>query len=79
MLERTGLVDDQNRIIGAECLDNIIADEVAQGVRIPAASAQNGLLAPWARITRSLRAHPSGLAPLIAQQPVQEQPALRAM
>jgi len=72
LLEKSGLINDQNRIIGGECLDDIVAHKVAQGVSIPTSTAQNGLLTPWARITRSLRAHPSGLAPLIAQQPIQE-------
>jgi hypothetical protein len=73
LLEETGLVDDQHRIISRQVLDDIVPHDVAQRIRVPSATAQNGLLAPRPRITSRLRAHPSGLAALIAQHAVQEQ------
>ena len=62
LLEKTGLIDDQNRIIGRQVLDDIVPHDVAQRIRVPSATAQNGLLTPWPRIASRLRAHPSGLA-----------------
>lgn len=72
LLQEPSLIDDQHRIIGAEMLDGIVAHDVAQSIRIPPPAAQDRLLAPWPGIASSLAAHPSGLAPLIAQQSIQK-------
>ncbi len=74
LLEEPGLIDDQNRVIGRQVLDDIIPYDIAQRICVPSAAAQDGLLAPRARVARRLGAHPSGLASLVAQQSVQEQP-----
>ena len=73
LLEEASLVDDQHRIISRQVLDDIVPHDVAQRIRVPSATAQNGLLAPRPRIASRLRAHPAGLAALIAQHAVQEQ------
>jgi len=46
-------------------------------IRVPPAAAQDRLLAPRARIPSRLGAHPSGLAPFIPEQTVQEQACRR--
>src|SRR5271156_1459041 len=53
-------------------LNNVVAHDIAQGVGIPAAASQQSLLPPGARITRSLGAHPSGLARLVAEQNIEK-------
>src|SRR5713226_2759868 len=58
-------------------LDDIIAHDIAQGIRIPIPTTQNCLLPPWARIASRLRAHPTGLAPLVPKQTLQEQTCIR--
>ena len=73
LLEKACFIDDQNRIIGRQVLDDIIPHKVTQRIRIPTATAQQGLLTPGARIASCFRAHPPGLAPLVPQQPVEEQ------
>jgi hypothetical protein len=74
LLEEAGLVEDQHGIPVGQALDHVVAHEVAQRVRLPAAAAQNGLLAPGAGVARRLRPHPAGLAPLGPEQAIQEQP-----
>jgi hypothetical protein len=74
LLEKSGFIDHENRVIGSQGLDCIIADNIAQSIRIPPAAAENSLLAPGTGIARRLRSHPSGLAPLSAKQAVQEKP-----
>ena len=59
LLEKSGFIDDQNRILVCEMLDHIIADNVTQLIGIPAAAAKNSLLAPGSGIARRLRAHPA--------------------
>jgi hypothetical protein len=54
-------------------LDHIVADDIAQAIRIPIPAPQDRLLPPRAGIARRLRAHPTGLALLIAEQAFQEQ------
>src|SRR6202453_3700455 len=54
-------------------LDHIAAYDIAQGIRIPIPAAQDRLLPPRARIASRFRAHPAGLALLIAEQALQEQ------
>ena len=53
LLEKAGFIDDQNRILVCEMLDHIIADNVTQLIGIPAAAAENSLLAPRAGIARA--------------------------
>jgi hypothetical protein len=72
LLEKAGLVDDQHGIRCRQGLEGIVAHQIAQGVGIPAAAAEHGLLPPGAGIARGLRAPPAGLAPFRPEQPVQE-------
>ena len=72
LLEKSGLIDYQNRVIVGERLKRIAAHEIAQVIGFPPAAAQYGLLPPRARIASGLRPHPARLAPLIAKQAVQE-------
>jgi hypothetical protein len=48
-------------------LDHIVAYDIAQGIRIPIPAAQDRLLSPRAGIASCLRAHPTGLALLVAE------------
>ena len=68
LLQKTGLVDDQNRVLIGKRFQRVFAHDVAQGIRIPPPAAQDRLLTPWAGIARRLRAHPARLARLVAQQ-----------
>ena len=72
LLEKAGLIDDQNRIVCGKVFDNVIPHDVAQGLRIPLPTAQNSLLPPRPWITSRFSAHPTGLAPLVTQQTVKE-------
>src|SRR5271165_2572670 len=58
-------------------LNDIVAHNVAQRIRIPSATAQKRLLPPRTRIASRFGAHPSGLPPLITKQPIQEQARAR--
>src|SRR5918993_5176389 len=64
LLEEAGLVEDQHGVRVGQRLQRVVAHEVAQRVRPPAAAAEDGLLAPRAGIARRLGPHPAGLAPL---------------
>src|SRR5712692_7304823 len=35
LLEKTGLVDDEDRILVRQMLDDIVADDIAQSIRVP--------------------------------------------
>src|SRR6202521_3191726 len=54
-------------------LDDIVAYDIAQGISIPIPTTKDRLLPPWTRIASRLRAHPTGLALLIAKQTLQKQ------
>src|SRR5260370_6701592 len=58
-------------------LDDIIAYDIAQGIRIPIHAAQDRLLPPGAGIASRLGAHPTSLALLISEQAFQEQAGIR--
>src|SRR5438094_10138075 len=58
-------------------LDDIVPDDVAQGISVPIPATQDRLLPPWARIASRLRAHPTGLALLISEQTFQKQACIR--
>src|SRR6202163_2488862 len=77
LLEKAGLVDHEDRVVIRQMLDDIIADNIAQSVSIPVTATQNRLLPPWTGIAGCLRAHPSGLALLIAEQTFQKQACIR--
>src|SRR6266478_5405862 len=77
LLEKAGLVDHEDRVIIRQMLDDIIADDIAQSISIPVPATQDRLLPPWTRIASCLRAHPTGLALLIAQQTFQKQARIR--
>jgi hypothetical protein len=72
LLEEARLIHDQHRIRRAQRLDHMVADDIAQGVRIPAAAPQHGLLAPRAGVAGGLGAHPARLAPLGPEQAIEE-------
>src|SRR5260370_25778342 len=73
LLEKAGLVDHEDRIVIRQMLDDIIAYDIAQGIRIPIHAAQDRLLPPGAGIASRLGAHPTSLALLISKQAFQEQ------
>ncbi len=73
LLEKAGFIDHQHRIRVRKMLDDIVAHQVTQRIGIPPVTAQERLLPPRTRIARRFRAHPSGLATLVAKQPVYEQ------
>src|SRR5216683_3282316 len=77
LFEKAGLVDHQHCIVISQMLDDIIAHDIAQGISVPIPTTQNRLLPPWARIASRLRAHPTGLAPLVPKQTLQEQTCIR--
>jgi hypothetical protein len=72
LLEKTGLVDHQHGIRGGQGLQGIVTHQIAQRVGIPIAAAEHRLLPPGAGVARRLGAHPTGLAPLRPEQPIQE-------
>jgi hypothetical protein len=74
LLEEAGLVEHQHGITVGQRLQRVVAHQVAERVRLPAAAAEDGLLPPRAGIARRLGPHPAGLAPLRPEQAVQEQP-----
>src|SRR5664279_1629220 len=47
LLEKTGLVDDEDRIVIRQMLDDIVAHDIAQGISIPIPATQDRLLPPW--------------------------------
>ena len=73
LFEKAGLIDHEDRVIVRQMLDDIIADDIAQGIRIPIPATQDRLLPPWARIACGLSAHPTGLALLVSKQTFQKQ------
>src|ERR1700690_2653782 len=73
LLEKAGLVDDEDRIVIRQMLDNIVAYDISQCIGIPIPATKDCLLSPWTRIASRLRAHPTGLALLIAEQTLQKQ------
>ena len=75
LLQKAGLVNDQNRILISKRFQRVIAHDVAQRIRVPPPAAQDRLLAPRTGIARRFRAHPARLAPLIPKQTVQEHAA----
>src|SRR5271157_1984323 len=77
LLEKAGLVDHQDRVVIRQMLDDIIADDIAQAIRIPIPAPQDRLLPPRARIASCLRAHPTGFALLISEQTFQKQASIR--
>src|SRR3981081_1479562 len=77
LLEKAGLVDHQHRIVIRQMLDDIVAYDIAQAIRIPIPATQARLLPPRAGIASCLRAHPTGFALLISEQTFQEQAGIR--
>src|SRR6266568_3227547 len=77
LLEKAGLVDHEHRIVIRQVLDDIVPDDVAQGISVPIPATQDRLLPPWAGIASRLRPHPTGLALLISEQTYKEQPCVR--
>ncbi len=58
-------------------LDDIVAHDIAQGIRFPSPTTQNRLLAPGARIAGRLGSHPSRLALFRTQKPINKLPSRR--
>ena len=67
LLQKTGLVNDKNRIPISERFQRVIAYDVAQRFRVPPAAAQDRLLTPRARIPGRFRAHPTCLARFVPE------------
>ncbi len=63
-----------HRVVIAQRFKCIITHEIAQIVRIPPATPQNGLLPPQTRIARRFGSHPTRLATLLAKQTVKKKP-----
>ena len=78
LLEKAGLVDDEDRIVIRQMLDDIVADDVAQSISIPIPAPQDRLLPPRSRIASCLSAHPTGLALFISSRPSRNKPAFLA-
>jgi hypothetical protein len=72
LLEKASFVEHQHRVRSGQRLQRTIAHDVAQHVRLPAATAEDRLLPPWPRVARRLGPHPTGLAPLRPEQPIEE-------
>src|ERR1019366_1119750 len=73
LLQKSSLIDNENRILISQAFQRIIAHNVAQRIGVPSAATQNGLLTPGTGIACRLCTHPASLAPLSAKQPIQEQ------
>jgi hypothetical protein len=71
-------VNDEDRIVICQTLNDIVAHDIAQIISIPIPVTQDRLLSPWTRIASCLRPHPTGLALLIAEQTFQKRPAFLA-
>jgi hypothetical protein len=72
LFQEAGLVDDEHRVFVGQGLERIVAHDVAQRICVPASATQDRLLTPWTRIARRFSPHPTGLAPLLAEQAVEE-------
>ena len=72
LLQKTGLVDDQNRILISQRFQRVIAHDVAQRIRVPPPAAEDRLLTPRTGIARRFRAHPAGLARFVPQKSVEK-------
>jgi hypothetical protein len=71
--QKTGFVQNQHSLRIGQRLHHIVPHDVAQSVHVPPAAAKDSLLTPRPKIARRFRPHPTGLAPLIPQQSIQEQ------
>ncbi len=72
LLEEAGLVEDQHSVRFGQGLDDVLAHDIAQGIRVPLATPKHRLLTPWSGITSGLGSHPASLAPFRPEQAVQE-------
>jgi hypothetical protein len=72
LLQKAGLVNDQNGVIRRQVFERILAHHVAQRIGLPAAPPQDRLLPPGAGVTGSLGAHPARLASLLPKQPIEK-------
>jgi hypothetical protein len=73
LLQKTGLVNNQNGVIRRQVFERIIAHHVAQRIGIPAAPPQDRLLPPGTGVTGRFCPHPPRLAPLLPKQPIKKQ------
>src|SRR3954470_10802335 len=73
LLQKTGLVNHQHRVLVRQVLDHIPADNVAARVGAPAAPPQDRLLRQGAAIASRLGPRPARLAPLLPQEAIKKQ------
>lgn len=67
LLGGAGLADDQHGIVVGRVLHDIVAHDLAEGIRLPSAPPQDGLPAPRGRIARRLGARPARPASVSAR------------
>lgn len=72
LLEKTGLVDDENSVVICQMLNDISRERCRARHQPSIPATQDRLLPPWTRIASCLRPHPTGLALLIAEQTFQK-------
>ena len=72
LLQKACFINHQDRVVIAQMLDDVVADDVAQSVGIPSSATQQGLLSPRTTIPGCLSAHPPGLARFVSQQSIEE-------
>jgi hypothetical protein len=71
LLDEPGLIDDQHRSVVAQLLDDVLAQHVARGVRIPLRALQQVLHAVRRGLAQPLGQLPAVLARHFAQAPLQ--------
>src|SRR6476661_9058243 len=72
-LQEPRLVYDENRIRLGQGLEGIVSYHVTQSISVPCCPSEQSLLTPWPGVTRGFRSHPARLAPLRAEQSIEEQ------
>jgi hypothetical protein len=74
LLHVAGLVDDEDGLLGAEVTDDVLAQIIADRVRVPLGPLQQMLHAVRSGLTGPLRDRPAVLARQIGQQSANELP-----
>jgi hypothetical protein len=72
LLEEAGLVEDQDGVRLGQCLDHMLAHDIAQRIRVPLAAPEHRLLTPRSGIASGLGSHPPSLTPLCPEQAFQK-------
>jgi capsular polysaccharide biosynthesis protein len=79
LLEKASLVDCEDRLVIAQMLDDLIAEDIAKHLSIPIPVAQDRLLTPWAGITSCLSPRIQPVLPWASpSRPSRNQPAFVA-